>query len=94
MSDLPLFNNDVNAAALSPTGENLPPLPSTPIAAELHAHFAEGGSISTAIKLVASLERAQSRPVRPSSRASLVAGCRLIGNGRFPSIVAFRASGK
>ena len=60
MSDLPLFNNDVNAA---------------------------------------SLERAQSRAVRPSSRASPVAGCRLIGNGRlpksrFPSIVAFRASGK
>ena len=33
-------------------------IPSTPIAAELYAHFAEGGSIKDAIKLAERLERA------------------------------------
>jgi hypothetical protein len=45
--------------------------PRTPIAAELHRHFAEGGSISEGIKLAEVLERAQSRSLIASkSRTS------------------------
>jgi hypothetical protein len=45
--------------------------PGTQIAAELHRHFTEGGSISDGIKLVEVLERAETRSfIAPRSRIS------------------------
>jgi hypothetical protein len=54
MSALPLFDEKAKVAPLTTE-------PNTPIAAELHAHFAEGGSIADAIRLVERIERASSR---------------------------------
>jgi hypothetical protein len=54
MSALPLFDEKAKVAPLTTE-------PNTPIAAELYAHFAEGGSIADAIRLVERIERASSR---------------------------------
>jgi DnaT DNA-binding domain len=78
MSALPLFDMDLGGQLEGPPKIDSR-LPSTPIAAELHAHFAEDGSIADAIKLVERIERANShmRSARRSHRSLGARGTRL-----------------
>lgn len=81
----------VQPAALALFGE-APAEPSTPIAAELHAHFERGGSIADGVRLVAMLERAGARALalaKPRKEAS-GRGSRLPADWQpSPSEVAF-----